>query len=128
MSATILEFLMSAEYIVSQGNRKVIFCERGIRTFETETRNTLDLSAVPILKRLGHLPVIVDPSHAVGRWDLIDSMSKAAIAAGSDGLMLEVHPDPESALSDGPQSLRPDRFARLMEEIKAVAKAVGRTI
>jgi 3-deoxy-7-phosphoheptulonate synthase len=128
MSATILEFLMSAEYIVSQGNRKVIFCERGIRAFETETRNTLDLSTVPVLKKLSHLPVIVDPSHAVGRWDLIDSMSKAAIAAGVDGLMIEVHPSPENALSDGPQSLRPDRFSKLMEDIKAVAKAVGRTI
>jgi len=128
MSATILEFLMSAEYIVSQGNKEVIFCERGIRTFETETRNTLDLSAVPVLKKLSHLPVIIDPSHAVGRWDLIGSMSKAAIAAGADGLMIEVHPHPEVALSDGPQSLRPDRFARLMEEIKGVAKAVGRTI
>jgi 3-deoxy-7-phosphoheptulonate synthase len=128
MSATIIEFLMSAEYIVSQGNRKVIFCERGIRTFETETRNTLDLSVVPVIKRLSHLPVIVDPSHAVGRWDLIDSMSKAAIAAGADGLMIEVHPSPENALSDGPQSLRPDRFFRLMEDIKAVAKAVGRKI
>ena len=128
ISATIMEFLMSAEYILSQGNRKVIFCERGIRTFETETRNTLDLSAVPVLKKLSHLPVIIDPSHGVGRWDLIDSMSKAAIAAGADGLMIEVHPSPEDALSDGPQSLRPDRFAKLMEEIKAVAKAVGRSI
>ncbi|HUT83412.1 MAG TPA: 3-deoxy-7-phosphoheptulonate synthase, partial [Thermodesulfobacteriota bacterium] len=97
-------------------------------TFETETRNTLDLSAVPVLKKLSHLPVIIDPSHGVGRWDLIDSMSKAAIAAGADGLMIEVHPSPEDALSDGPQSLRPDRFAKLMEEIKAVARAVGRSI
>lgn len=128
MSATILEFLMSAEYIVSQGNRNVILCERGIRTFETETRNTLDLSAVPVLKKLSHLPVIVDPSHAMGRWDLIDSMARAAIAAGADGLMIEVHHSPEDALSDGPQSLRPARFGKLMEDIKTIAKAVGRTI
>lgn len=128
MSATIKEFLMSAEYIVSQGNDKVILCERGIRTFETETRNTLDLSAVPLLKQLTHLPVIVDPSHAVGRVDLVPAMSRAAIAAGADGLLIEVHVRPEEALSDGPQSLRPKEFGLLLEECRRVAQAVGRTL
>ena len=110
MSATIKEFLMSAEYILAQGNERVILCERGIRTFETETRNTLDISAVPLLKQLTHLPVIVDPSHAVGRVDLVPAVSKAAIAAGADGLLIEVHVRPEEAFSDGPQSLRPAGF------------------
>ncbi|MBW1975046.1 MAG: 3-deoxy-7-phosphoheptulonate synthase [Deltaproteobacteria bacterium] len=128
MSATIKEWLMSAEYIASQGNENIILCERGIRTFETETRNTLDLSAVPVLKRLTHLPVIVDPSHAVGRVDLVPAMAKAAIAAGADGLLIEVHPRPEEALSDGPQSLTPQQFAKLMEELKWVAEAVGREL
>lgn len=128
MSATIKEFLMSAEYILAQGNEKVILCERGIRTFETETRNTLDLSAVPLLKKLTHLPVIVDPSHAVGRTDLVPAMAKAAIAAGADGLLIEVHVRPEEALSDGSQSLRPGDFIRMMEECRRVAEAVGRTI
>lgn len=128
MSATIKEWLMSAEYIVSQGNERVILCERGIRTFETETRNTLDLSAVPVLKKLTHLPVIVDPSHGVGRADLVAPMAKAAIAAGADGLMIEVHPRPEEALSDGPQSLTPEQFASLMEELRLVAQAVGREL
>ena len=128
LSATIKDFLMAAEYIMAQGNHKVILCERGIRTFETATRNTLDLSAVPVLKKLSHLPVVVDPSHGVGQWDLVAPMAKAAIAAGADGLMIEVHPKPEEAMSDGEQSLKPDKFKALMKELKAVAKAVGRTI
>lgn len=128
LCSTIKEFLMSAEYILAQGNERVILCERGIRTFETETRNTLDISAVPLLKQLTHLPVIVDPSHAVGRVDLVPAMTKAAIAAGADGLLIEVHVRPEEALSDGPQSLRPSAFTKLMEECRLVAKAVGRSI
>jgi len=127
-SATIKEFLMSAEYIVSEGNERVILCERGIRTFETETRNTLDISAVPLLKKLTHLPVIVDPSHAVGRVDLVPAMSRAAVAAGADGLLIEVHSQPENALSDGAQSLKPDAFSKLMEELKLIANAIGREI
>ncbi len=128
MSATIKEFLMSAEYIVAQGNERVILCERGIRTFESETRNTLDISAIPLLKQLTHLPVIVDPSHAAGRVDLVPSMARASVAAGADGLMVEVHVRPEEALSDGPQSLRPDAFASVMDECRRVAAAVGRTL
>ncbi|MCU0586859.1 MAG: 3-deoxy-7-phosphoheptulonate synthase [Syntrophobacteraceae bacterium] len=128
MSATIKEFLMSAEYIAAQGNEKIILCERGIRTFETETRNTLDLSAVPLLKQLTHLPVIVDPSHAVGRVDLVPAMAMAAVAAGADGLLIEVHVRPEEALSDGPQSLRPAAFAKVLEDCRRVAEAVGRTL
>ncbi|MDA8155204.1 MAG: 3-deoxy-7-phosphoheptulonate synthase [Actinomycetota bacterium] len=128
LSATIKEWLMSAEYIMSQGNHDVIMCERGIRTFETATRNTLDLSAVPVLKSLTHLPVVVDPSHGVGYRHLVAPMAKAAIAAGADGLMIEVHPKPEEALSDGEQSLRPDEFKKLMKELQAVAHAVGREI
>lgn len=126
MSATIQEFLLSAEYIASEGNRKIILCERGIRTYETETRNTLDLSAVPLLKQLSHLPVFIDPSHGTGRWDLVAPMALAGIAAGADGLLIEVHPHPEVALSDGPQSLKPNKFAALMVELKRVAQAVGR--
>ena len=128
LSATIKEWLMSAEYILSRGNPNVILCERGIRTFETATRNTLDLSAVPVLKQMTHLPVIVDPSHGVGKWDLVPSMAKAAIAAGADGLLIEVHHNPQEALSDGEQSLKPDAFKALMEELKPIAKAVGREI
>jgi 3-deoxy-7-phosphoheptulonate synthase len=128
MSATIKEFLMSAEYIMSRGNGKVILCERGIRTFETETRNTLDLSAVPLLKQLTHLPVIVDPSHALGRVDLIPAMTLAAVAAGADGLMIEVHVRPHEALSDGAQSLTPEGMANLIERLRPVAKAVGRDL
>lgn len=124
--ATIEELLMSAEYILSEGNRNVVLCERGIRTLETYTRNTLDLSAVPVIKKLSHLPVIVDPSHGTGRWDLVPAMSCAAVAAGADGLIIEVHPHPEEALSDGPQSLKPDTFLKLMDELKLIAKAVGR--
>ncbi|MBI4653417.1 MAG: 3-deoxy-7-phosphoheptulonate synthase [Nitrospirae bacterium] len=128
LSATIKEFLMAAEYIMSRGNNKVILCERGIRTFETETRNTLDLSAVPVLKELSHLPVVVDPSHGVGKWRFVPSMARAAIAAGADGLIIEVHTNPEEALSDGEQSLKPAKFKVLMKELRAVAKAVEREI
>jgi 3-deoxy-7-phosphoheptulonate synthase len=128
LAATLKEFLMAAEYIMSEGNHKVILCERGIRTFCNYTRNTLDLNIVPVLKKETHLPVIVDPSHGTGRYDLINPMSKAAIAAGADGLMIEVHPNPEEATSDGDQSLTPASFSRLMEELKLVAKAVGRTL
>lgn len=126
LSATIKEWLMAAEYIMSEGNLNVILCERGIRTFETATRNTLDLSAIPVLKQLTHLPVIIDPSHAVGKWDLVPPMAKAAVAAGADGLLIEVHTRPEEALSDGEQSLKPDVFANLMKELQPIAKAVGR--
>lgn len=126
--STIEELLMSAEYILAEGNRNVVFCERGIKTLETYTRNTLDLSAVPVIKKLSHLPVVVDPSHGTGRWDLVAPMAKAAVAAGADGLIIEVHPKPEEALSDGPQSLTPDNFAHLMKELVAVASAVGRNI
>jgi len=128
LSATIKEWLMAAEYIMSRGNQQVILCERGIRTFETATRNTLDLSAVPVLKKLTHLPVFVDPSHGVGKWDLVAPMAKAAVAAGADGLIIEVHTNPEEALSDGEQSLRPSDFKKLMKELKPIAKAVGRDI
>jgi 3-deoxy-7-phosphoheptulonate synthase len=127
-SSTIKEWLMAAEYIMSKGNQKIILCERGVRTFETATRNTLDLSAIPVLKQLTHLPVVVDPSHGVGKWDLVAPMSKASIAAGTDGLLIEVHVNPEEALSDGEQSLRPDYFKKLMNELKPIAIAVGREI
>ncbi len=128
ISATIKEWLMSAEYIMSGGNHAVILCERGIRTYETATRNTLDLSAVPVLKQMTHLPVIVDPSHAVGKWDLVAPMAKAAVAAGADGLIIEVHSNPEEALCDGEQSLKPKIFRQLMDELRPIAKAVGREI
>ena len=128
LCATINELLMSAEYIMAQGNEKVILCERGIRTFETETRNTLDISAVPLLKQLTHLPVIVDPSHAVGRADLVAAMCRAAVAAGADGLLVEVHVRPEEAMSDGQQSLRPQAFLSMVEQCGRVAEAIGRVI
>ncbi|MEK6699266.1 MAG: 3-deoxy-7-phosphoheptulonate synthase [Nitrospirota bacterium] len=128
ISATIKEWLMSAEYIMAGGNHNVILCERGIRTYETATRNTLDLSAVPVLKQMTHLPVIVDPSHAVGKWDLVAPMAKAAVAAGADGLIIEVHPNPEEALCDGEQSLKPKSFKQLMDELRPIARAVGREI
>ncbi len=128
LASTIKEWLMSAEYIMSRGNHNVMLCERGIRTFETATRNTLDLSAVPVLKQLTHLPVVVDPSHGVGKRDLVAPMAKAAVAAGADGLIIEVHTNPEEAMSDGEQSLKPDQFERLMQELKPVAAAVGREI
>lgn len=128
LSATIKEWLMAAEYIMSKGNQQVILCERGIRTFETATRNTLDLGSVPVLKNLTHLPVIVDPSHGVGKMELVAPMAKAAIAVGADGLLIEVHTNPEEALSDGEQSLRPYDFRKLMKELKPIAAAVGREI
>ena len=128
LATTIQEWLMSAEYIMSNGNYNVMLCERGIRTFETSTRFTMDLNAVPVLRHLSHLPIIVDPSHGVGVREYIPALAKAAVACGADGLIIEVHPNPEEALSDGPQSLVPDQFARLMTELKAVAAAVGRSI
>lgn len=128
MSNTIKEFLMSAEYILSEGNFNVMLCERGIRTFEDATRFTLDISAVPIVKNLSHLPCVVDPSHATGKWGLVPPCAKASVAAGCDGLLIEVHPDPEEALSDGAQSLYPEKFSELMAELQKVAKAVGRSI
>ena len=128
MSSTIKDLLMSAEYILSEGNFNVILCERGIRTFEDHTRFTLDISAVPVIKNLSHLPVIVDPSHATGRWGLVTPCSNAAIAAGADGLIVEVHPDPENAFSDGAQSLLPEKFTAMMSGLKAVAEAVGREV
>ena len=128
MSTTIEELLMSAEYIMSQGNPNVVLCERGIRTFETATRNTLDISAVPVLKEQTHLPIVVDPSHAAGAWRFVAPLAKAAVAVGADGLMLEMHPEPEKAMSDGPQSLKPKKFAALVEELKVFAEAAGRTI
>ena len=128
MSATIQDLLMSAEYILSHGNYDVILCERGIRTFETATRFTLDLNAVPVLQKLTHLPVIVDPSHGTGYSEYVTAMARAGIAAGADGLMVEVHPKPEEALSDGVQSLTPERFEELIRQLKPVAKAVGRSL
>jgi 3-deoxy-7-phosphoheptulonate synthase len=127
-SATIEEFLMAAEYILSHGNRRVILCERGIRTFETATRNTTDINAIPVLKNLTHLPVILDPSHSTGNWQYVGAIARAAIAAGADGLIIEVHPNPEKALSDGGQSLKPERFAELIRQIRVIAEAVGRTV
>ncbi len=126
LSATVEEWLMAAEYIMSEGNYNIILCERGIRTFETYTRNTLDLSAVPLIKRLSHLPVIVDPSHATGDWRLVAPLAKGAVAVGADGLLIEVHPEPAKALCDGNQSLTPKSFATLVQELRVVAKAVGR--
>jgi len=128
LASTIREWLMSAEYIMSQGNMQVILCERGIRTFETQTRNTLDLSAVAVLKRETHLPVVVDPSHGTGHWEYVEDMALAAVAAGADGIMVEVHPDPHEAWSDGSQSLRPEKFTELMQKMRTVAKAVGREV
>lgn len=128
LSATIEEWLMAAEYILSGGNYEVILCERGIRTFEPYTRNTLDLSAIPLVKQLSHLPVLVDPSHGTGHSYLVPAMSKAALAAGADGLMIEVHPHPEEALSDGPQSLNPDQFKALVKDLKGVALSAGRLL
>jgi 3-deoxy-7-phosphoheptulonate synthase len=127
MMASIEELLMAAEYILSHGNRKVVLCERGIRTFETSTRFTTDINAIPVLKMLTHLPVIIDPSHGTGHWEYVAAIARAGIAAGADGLMIEVHPEPSSALSDGGQSLKPTRFAKLIKQVKSVADAVGRT-
>jgi 3-deoxy-7-phosphoheptulonate synthase len=128
MSATIEELLMAAEYIAARGNLDIILCERGIRTFEPSTRNTLDLNAVPVLKKLSHLPVVVDPSHGIGMWEGVRPMTLAAVAAGADGVMIEVHPDPENALSDGYQSLKPARFKELMEKLRQLAPLVGRSV
>ncbi|MBU1043833.1 MAG: 3-deoxy-7-phosphoheptulonate synthase [Candidatus Omnitrophica bacterium] len=128
MMSTINEFLMSAEYILSEGNFNVILCERGIRTFETYTRNTLDINAVPVIKKLSHLPIIVDPSHATGKWELVIPASLASIAAGADGLIIEVHTNPEIAASDGSQTLNPKNFEKLVKEVSAIANAVGRKI
>jgi len=126
MASTVKDMLMSAEYILSAGNFSVILCERGIRTFEDSTRNTLDISAVPVTKQLSHLPIIVDPSHAAGKWGLVPALAKAGIAAGADGLIIEVHNHPEEAVSDGAQSLVPERFHELMAQLKGIANAVGR--
>jgi 3-deoxy-7-phosphoheptulonate synthase len=126
MSATVEEWLLAAEYILSQGNPNVILCERGIRTFEKMTRNTMDISAIPLIKRLSHLPVIADPSQGTGRRDLVSTMSLASVAAGSDGLLIEVHPNPDTALKDGAQSLTIPQFQQLMPQVSAVAKAIGR--
>ena len=127
MANTLQELLMSAEYVMAGGNEQVILCERGIRTFETATRNTMDLSVIPVLHQLTHLPVVVDPSHATGRWELVAPMALAATASGADGLMIEVHNDPEHALCDGPQSLRPDRFAGMMEKVRAIQPYADRS-
>ncbi|HQP29559.1 MAG TPA: 3-deoxy-7-phosphoheptulonate synthase, partial [Syntrophales bacterium] len=126
MMTTIEELLMSAEYILDSGNDQVILCERGIRTFETATRNTLDLSAVPVLKGLTHLPVIVDPSHAAGHWRYVIPLARAAVAVGADGIIIEVHPEPEKAVSDGAQSLKPEKFYRMMEELRVIAGVMGK--
>jgi 3-deoxy-7-phosphoheptulonate synthase len=128
MSATIQEWLLAAEYIMNGGNYEIILCERGIRTFETYTRNTLDISAIPVIDKLSHLPIIADPSHAVGRRDKVMPLARAIVAAGGDGLLIEVHHEPEKAVCDGPQSLYPDQFARLMDELKIIVPAVGRRI
>lgn len=128
LSATIKELLLAAEYVMAHGNPNVILCERGIRTFETATRNTLDISAVPVLRSETHLPVLVDPSHAAGRADIVIPLAAAAAAVGADGIMVEVHPDPANALSDGPQSLTPDRFAELMRAIEPIVAATGRAL
>lgn len=128
LSSTIEEWLLSAEHIMAGGNENVILCERGIRTFETYTRNTLDLSAIPAIKKLSHLPIIVDPSHAAGKYWMVEPLAKAAVAAGADGLIIEVHNDPANALCDGPQSIKPKNYAKLFEELKVIANAVGREI
>ena len=128
LSATIEELLMSAEYILAGGNKQVMLCERGIRTFETSTRNTTDINAIPVLKNLTHLPVILDPSHATGHSDYVPAIARAAIAAGADGLIVEVHPDPQHAASDGKQSLKPEAFAQMVKQVKAIAEAMGRRI
>ena len=128
MSTSIQEWLLSAEYVLAGGNPNVILCERGIRTFETSTRFTLDLNAIPVVKKLSHLPVLVDPSHGTGHWEYVEAMALAGVAAGADGLIIEVHPRPAEALSDGPQSLKPDRFAQLIAKIRRVAEAVDRSV
>jgi 3-deoxy-7-phosphoheptulonate synthase len=127
IAATIEELLLAAEYIMSGGNYEVILCERGIRTFETYTRNTMDISAIPVVKKLSHLPIIGDPSHGTGRRDQVLPMARAAVAAGADGLIVEVHPDPDRAMSDGAQTLTPPQFVEMMQQVRAIAAAVGRT-
>ncbi len=128
IAATLEELLLSAEYILSGGNYDVILCERGIRTFETYTRNTMDISAIPVIKKLSHLPIVGDPSHGTGRRDMVPQMARATVAAGGDGLLIEVHPNPDKAISDGAQSLFPEQFAKLMDELRIIAPAVGRSI
>jgi 3-deoxy-7-phosphoheptulonate synthase len=128
LMATVEELLMAAEYILSHGNRRVILCERGIRTFETATRNTTDINAIPVLKSLTHLPVVLDPSHSTGHWEYVTAVARAGIAAGADGLVVEVHPNPAQALSDGGQSLKPERFAELVTQVRAIAQAIGRKV
>lgn len=128
LSATVEELLMSAEYILAGGNKQVMLCERGIRTFETATRNTTDINAIPVLKNLTHLPVILDPSHATGHADYVSAIARAAIAAGADGLIIEVHPDPAHAVSDGKQSLKPEKFAEMVRQVKAIAEVMGRRV
>ncbi len=128
LANTIEELLMSAEYVMAHGNADVILCERGIRTFEKLTRNTLDVSAVPVIQRESHLPIVVDPSHATGHWDLVVPMARASIAAGASGVMVEIHPRPEEALSDGPQALRPENFQKMMDELSEIAQAIGKTL
>ncbi|MDP4180922.1 MAG: 3-deoxy-7-phosphoheptulonate synthase [Bacillota bacterium] len=128
LAATIEEWLMAAEYIMAAGNQNIILCERGIRTYETATRNTIDMGAIPVVKEFSHLPIIVDPSHATGSWKYVNALSKGAIATGADGLIIEVHSDPNNALCDGPQSLKPSKFDQLVSELKPVAQSVGRTL
>ena len=128
LSATFEEWIMSAEYIMASGNPNVILCERGIRTFESYTRNTLDLQAIPVVKKLTHLPIVIDPSHAGGKWWLVEPMAKASVAGGADGLMIEVHNDPEKALCDGPQSLRPEKYEELLKQISKIAEVVGKKV
>jgi 3-deoxy-7-phosphoheptulonate synthase len=128
MMSTVEELLMAAEYILSHGNSRVMLCERGIRTFETSTRNTFDINAIPVLKSLTHLPVIADPSHGTGKWELVTPVARAAIAAGADGLIVEVHTDPAHALSDGAQSLKPDNFAAMVTQVREIAHAMKRTV
>ena len=128
MAASVKDWLLSAEYILQNGNFNVILCERGIRTFETETRFTQDVSAIPVIKSLSHLPVMVDPSHAAGRWGLVPALARAAVAAGADGLLIEVHSKPEEALCDGPQAMLPEKFSKLMQELKRIARAIGREL
>jgi 3-deoxy-7-phosphoheptulonate synthase len=128
LAATIEEWLMSAEYILAGGNENVILCERGIRTFETATRNTMDISAIPVIKKKSHLPIVADPSHGVGIRDKVIPMARAAVAAGADGIMVEVHNDPDHALSDGAQSLYPEQFAQMMKEVRMIAQAINRNI
>jgi 3-deoxy-7-phosphoheptulonate synthase len=127
MMATLEELLMSAEYILAEGNRNVVLCERGIRTFEKYTRNTTDINAIPVLKDLTHLPIILDPSHGVGKWEYVLAVARAGVAAGADGLLVEVHHKPENALSDGAQSLKPERFAELVKQVRKVAASIGRS-